>query len=131
MDPRSSPLGPGFARLWAASSTANLAGAAYLAVFVLWAVGDTSVLGLLPEGYGLLPEGYGLLVDALELLGLGTMPLGALLGGALGTALGLPPVFHTAAALCALAAAVTAEQLRDRRRPSPRSRRAAPGRSDR
>jgi hypothetical protein len=124
MDPRSSPLGPGFARLWAASSTANLAGAAYLAVFVLWAVGDTSVLGLLPEGYGLL-------VDALELLGLGTMPLGALLGGALGTALGLPPVFHTAAALCALAAAVTAEQLRDRRRPSPRSRRAAPGRSDR
>jgi MFS family permease len=46
-----------------------------------------------------------------RLLGLGTMPLGALLGGALGTVLGLPPVFHTAAALCALAAAVTAKQL--------------------
>jgi MFS family permease len=170
----------------------NLAGAAYLAVFVLWAVGDTSALGLRPEGYGLLmgalavggiggalaterlttrvgepallivgagsltvsfllpvwlprpwvaalaftliglavstttvvvvslaqrltsDELLGRVNATYRLLGLGTMPLGALLGGALGTVLGLPPVFHTAAALCALAAAVTAEQLRDR-----------------
>jgi MFS family permease len=167
----------------------NLAGAAYLAVFVLWAVGDTSAIGLGPEGYGLLmgalaiggiggaltterltarageptllvvgagsltvsfllpvwlPRPWiaalaftliGLAVSTTKvvvvslaqrltsdellgrvnatyrLLGLGTMPLGALLGGALGTTLGLPPVFHTTAALCALAAAITAKQI--------------------
>jgi MFS family permease len=167
----------------------NLAGAAYLAVFVLWAVGDTSAIGLRPEGYGLLmgalavggiggalaterlsarvgdpalltvgagsltvsfllpiwmPRPWvaalaftliGLAVAATKvvvvslaqrltrdellgrvnatyrLLGMGTMPVGALLGGALGTALGLTPVFHTAAALCALTAALTAKQI--------------------
>jgi predicted MFS family arabinose efflux permease len=170
----------------------NLAGAAYLAVFVLWAVGDTSAIGLGPEGYGLLmgalavggiggalgterlssragePRllvlGAGSLTVSLllpvwaprpwvailafiltglavsttkvvvvslaqrlthdellgrvnatyRLVGLGTMPVGALLGGALGTAVGLPPVFHMTAALCAIATAVTATQITTR-----------------
>jgi MFS family permease len=156
----------------------NLAGAAYLVVFVLWAVGDTSALGLDPRGYGLLmaalavggtagavgTERLGrhlrepallrisaavfpvlfllpvwvpaptltaaafvaiglaagvhkvvvasltqqLVPDSLlgrvnatmRLLGLGTMPVGASLGGALGSAAGLSPVFYLTAALC-------------------------------
>jgi MFS family permease len=167
----------------------NLAGAAYLAVFVLWAVGETSEIGLRPEGYGLLMGalavgGIGgalaaerltsrvgepallivaagslsvsfllpvwsprpsvaalafsviglavsitkvvvvslaqrLTADVLlgrvnatyRLLGLGTMPLGALLGGALGSIAGLPPVFLTTAGLCALAAILSARQI--------------------
>lgn len=170
----------------------NLAGAAYLAVFVLWAVGGSSAIGLGPEGYGLLmgalavggttgalaterltarigepallvggagslsvsfllpvwsPRPWsaalaftlvGLAVSTTKvvvvslaqrltadgllgrvnatyrLLGLGTMPLGALLGGALGTAAGLTPVFHLTAAMCALAAAITAKQVTPR-----------------
>ena len=167
----------------------NLAGAAYLALFVLWAVGESSAIGLRPEGYGLLmatlaaggiggalaaerltarigettllvvavgslpvwfllpvwsPRPWvaalaftltGLVVsvtkvvivslaqrlspDALlgrvnatyRMLGLGTMPLGALLGGALGSVAGLGPVFHVAAGLCVLAAILAATQL--------------------
>jgi hypothetical protein len=46
-----------------------------------------------------------------RLLGLGTMPLGALLGGALGSVAGLTPVFLAAAGLCALATAVVATQI--------------------
>jgi MFS family permease len=167
----------------------NLAGAAYLAVFVLWAVGETSVIGLRPEGYGLLmgalavggiggalaaerltsrvgaprllvvaagslpvwlllpiwaPRPWvaavafalvGLVVsvtkvvivslaqqltpDALlgrvnatyRLLGLGTMPLGALLGGAIGSAAGLRPVFYAAAGLCVAAAVLAVTRI--------------------
>jgi predicted MFS family arabinose efflux permease len=167
----------------------NLAGAAYLAVFVLWAVGEGSAIGLRPQGYGLLMGalavgGIGgalaaerftarvgepmllvlaaaslpvwfllpvfsprpwvagvafgviglavsitkvvvvslaqrLTADALlgrvnatyRLLGLGTMPLGALLGGALGSVAGLAPVFVAAAGLCALATVTCAVQI--------------------
>lgn len=156
----------------------NLAGAAYMVVFVLWAVGDTSALGLDPPGYGLLmaalavggtagavgTERLGrhvsepallrisatafpvlfllpvwvpaptltaaafvaiglaagvhkvvvasltqrLVPDSLlgrvnatmRLLGLGTMPVGASLGGALGSVAGLRPVFYLTAGLC-------------------------------
>lgn len=156
----------------------NLAGAAYIVVFVLWAVGDTSALGLDPRGYGLLMAALAvggtagavgterlarhlsepallrisaasfpvlfllpvwvptptltaaafvaiglaagvhkvviasltqrLVADNLlgrvnatmRLLGLGTMPVGAALGGALGSAAGLRPVFYLTAALC-------------------------------
>jgi MFS family permease len=156
----------------------NLAGAAYMVVFVLWAVGDTSALGLEPREYGLLmaalavggtagaigterlgrhlsepallrisaaafpvlfllpvwlptpmltaaafvaigvaagvhkvvvasvtqqlvPDGLlGRVNATMRLLGLGTMPVGALLGGALGSAAGLRPVFYLTAALC-------------------------------
>jgi hypothetical protein len=46
-----------------------------------------------------------------RLLGLGTMPLGALLGGALGSVAGLPAVFLTTAGLCALAVVVSATQI--------------------
>ncbi|MEU6795699.1 MFS transporter [Nonomuraea wenchangensis] len=36
----------------------NLANSAYFAVFVLWAVGDGSVIGLPPEGYGLMMTAF-------------------------------------------------------------------------
>ena len=161
----------------------NLAGAAWVAVFVLWAVGDGSAVGLDPRTYGLLMAALavggtvgavtterlgrhvaepvllrvsagafpvlfllpvwmptlsvtaaayvaigfaaavhkvvvtslvqGLIPDDLlgrvnatiRLLGLGTMPLGAALGGALGSVAGLVPVFYLSAGLC-LAAVV-------------------------
>jgi MFS family permease len=161
----------------------NLAGAAYMVVFVLWAVGDTSAIGLDPRGYGLLmaalavggtagavgterfgrhlrepallrisaaalpvlflvpvwvpaalptaavfaaigmaagvhkvvvasltqrlvPEGLlGRVNATMRLVGLGTMPLGASLGGALGSAAGLRPVFYLTAALCVVGVA--------------------------
>jgi MFS family permease len=167
----------------------NLAGAAYLAVFVLWAVGEASAIGLRPQGYGLLMGALavggiggalaaelltsrvgaprllvgaagslpvwlllpvwspvpwvaalafalvGLVVsvtkvvvvslaqrlttDALlgrvnatyRLLGLGTMPLGALLGGVLGSVAGLRPVFYAAAGLCMIAAVLAMTQI--------------------
>lgn len=156
----------------------NLAGAAYLAVFVLWAVGEGSVLELDPAAYGLLMAAlavggtvgavsverlcrrrgevtwlrvsagalpllflipvwvpdpavtaavfvaigmaaaiHKVLVASLtqrlvthaelgrvnatmRLVGLGTMPVGAVLGGVLGSAAGLATVFHAAAGLC-------------------------------
>ncbi|MGN9839278.1 MFS transporter [Nonomuraea sp. H19] len=37
----------------------NLANAAYFAVFVLWAVGDESMIGLEPSGYGLMMTAFG------------------------------------------------------------------------
>jgi MFS family permease len=156
----------------------NLAGAAYMVVFVLWAVGDASALGLDPRGYGLLMAALavggtagavgterlgrrlsepallrisaaafpvlfllpvwvpapkltalafvaiglaagvhkvvvasltqrlvpnnllGRVNATMRLLGLGTMPVGAALGGALGSTAGLRPVFYSTAALC-------------------------------
>lgn len=171
----------------------NLAGAAYLAVFVLWAVGERSAVGLTPPAYGammaalaaggivgallaerlvlrvgdpallraaaavlgplfLLPVWFptpsvvaasfvaiGLAVSVTKvvvvslaqrlirgellgrvnatyrLIGLGTMPLGAVLGGSLGAAFGLPPVFYTAATVCVVGFRVaTREITRDR-----------------
>jgi predicted MFS family arabinose efflux permease len=167
----------------------NLAGAAYLAVFVLWAVGEGSAIGLRPEGYGLLmgalavggiggalaaerltsragaprlllvaagslpvwlllpvwsprpwvaalafvltglvvsiakvvivslaqqltPDGLlGRVNATYRLLGLGTMPVGALLGGVLGSVAGLGPVFYAAAGLCMLAAVLVVTQI--------------------
>jgi hypothetical protein len=72
-----------------------------------------------------------------RLLGLGTMPLGALLGGALGSVAGLPAVFLTTAGLCALAVVVSATQITaapiaemeppSRRRPQGHDRRANAG----
>jgi MFS family permease len=167
----------------------NLAGAAYLAVFVLWAVGDGSAVGLSPQGYGLLmaalavggtagallterlvrmggaprvlrsaaailgpvlllpiwlptaavaaasfvaigfvssatkvvvvslaqrlirDELLGRVNAAYRLIGLGSMPLGALLGGTLGSALGLALVFHATALLCLLALGVAVRAI--------------------
>jgi MFS family permease len=167
----------------------NLAGAAYLAVFVLWAVGEQSAIGLTPQGYGLLMAGLAvggttgsLLTEHLgrhlgearalqgaalmlgplfllpvwqpfpvvagvaftaigfvvavtkvlvasvaqrlirpdllgrvnatyRLVGLGTMPLGAALGGVVGNLAGLRPVFLAAAATCLLATAVAVRGL--------------------
>lgn len=159
-------------------SLLNLAGAAYLAVFVLWAVGADAALGMRASTYGLLmaalavggaagavsterlsrrvgepvllrssagvlaplfllpvwvpapavaagafvviglaaaihkvlvasitqrlvPDDLlGRVNATMRLLGLGTMPLGAALGGALGSLAGLVPVFHLTAGLC-------------------------------
>lgn len=167
----------------------NLSGAAFLAVFVLWAVGESSAIGLTPQAYGAMMAflavggtGGALLTERLvrwrgertvlytaaallgpmfvlpvwlpnpavvaatfaatgflasatkvtivslaqrlirdellgrvnatyRLVGLGGMPLGALLGGALGSAFGLPSAFYTAAALCLVALAVTIREV--------------------
>lgn len=169
----------------------NLAGAAWLAVFVLWAVGDRSAVGLDPRTYGLLMAALavggsvgavsserlgrhlaepvllrvsggafcvlfllpvwsptltataaayvaigfaaavhkvvvtslvqGLIPDDLlgranatiRLVGLGTMPLGAALGGALGSVVGLVPVFYLSAGLCLVAVAVIWTEVTD------------------
>lgn len=167
----------------------NFAAAAYMAVFVLWAVGPGSAVGLTPTGYGIVMAalavggiGAALITERLtarlgeprtlwvavlvigplflmtvwfprpaiigvsyvaigaaaaitkvvsaalaqrlipdELLGrvnatsrlivLGTMPIGAVLGGTVGSLFGLPPVFYGAAVLCLVAAAMAASQV--------------------
>lgn len=167
----------------------NFAAAAYIAVFVLWAVGPGSAVGLSPAGYGtvmaalavggigsalvterlttrfgeprtlwaavvvigplfllgvwfpeplvvgasyvgigaaaaitkvvsaalaqrLIPDGLLGRVNATSrLIVLGTMPLGAVLGGTIGSLFGLPPVFYAAAATCVVAAGIAAAQV--------------------
>lgn len=169
----------------------NLAGAAWLAVFVLWAVGDGSAVGLEPRTYGLLMAalavggtvgavsserlgrhvavpvllrvsagafsvlfllpvwmptlpvtaaayvaiGFAAAVHkvvvtslvqelipddllgranaTIRLLGLGTMPVGAALGGALGSVAGLVPVFYLSAGLCLAAVVVIWTEVTD------------------
>ncbi|MBO3750185.1 MFS transporter [Streptosporangiaceae bacterium NEAU-GS5] len=167
----------------------NAANAAYWAVFVLWAVGEQSRIGLTPGAYGLLmtaiatggllgslmagrvmdlfgekhtlvsawlidslllavpvlvpltwptyvaaaligvvgaaanviiislrqrliPEHLlGRVNSAYRLIGMGGMPIGAALGGALGDLAGLPAVFMTAVAVCALSTALIARAV--------------------
>jgi predicted MFS family arabinose efflux permease len=49
-----------------------------------------------------------------RLIGMGTMPIGALAGGLMGDRAGLPPVFCTAAVLCLIAVAIVGRSLRAR-----------------
>lgn len=171
------------------SGTANFANAAYFAVFVLWAVGPTSAIGLTESGYGLLvallavgavvgsvvtdrlsrligntrllitaaavnallllvpvvaptvpavsvavvllgftnaminvlivslrqrlvPEHLlGRVNASYRLIGMGTMPMGAVVGGVIGDLAGLPVVFCAAVVICLLGLALTARTV--------------------
>jgi predicted MFS family arabinose efflux permease len=83
-----------------------LAGAAYAATGAVWGVWNVTLLSL---RQGIVPDRLmGRVVGAIRLIGFGSIPIGALLGGVVARQLGLRAPFLLGAAVLALAALAAA-----------------------
>jgi hypothetical protein len=83
-----------------------LAGAAYAATGFVWGVWNVTLLSL---RQGIVPDPLmGRVVGAIRLIGFGSIPIGALLGGVVARELGLRAPFLLGAAVLAMAALAAA-----------------------
>jgi MFS family permease len=86
-----------------------VAGAAYVATGAVWGVWNVTLLSL---RQAIVPDRLmGRVVGAIRLVGFGTIPLGALLGGLIARTLGLRAPFLLGAAVLAVAALAAAPRI--------------------